>query len=85
MNREKIIRAWKDTEYRAGLNESERKRLPEHPAGIIEIPETAMDGVAGGTITNTCTIGKICTEFIVSLAAGGTCRNLSTGCCPSAE
>lgn len=86
MNREKIIRAWKDTEYRAGLNEGERKLLPEHPAEIIEMPETEMDDVAGGT-TNifTWTAGHICTEVAVSIVMGGSCRNFSTGCCPSAE
>ena len=85
MNKERIIRAWKDEEYRAGLSEAERQLLPAHPAGIVEIPEAEMDDVAGGTISWTCTVGKICTEFIVSLAIGGTCRNLSTGCCPAAE
>lgn len=80
MNREKIIKAWKDEEYRQSLDDGERKLLPAHPAGIIEIPETKMDEVAGGT-SITCTFGPICTEIFVSIALGGTCRNFSTGCC----
>jgi mersacidin/lichenicidin family type 2 lantibiotic len=32
-----VIRAWKDEEYRLGLSENERKLLPAHPAGAVEI------------------------------------------------
>jgi mersacidin/lichenicidin family type 2 lantibiotic len=87
MNREQIIRAWKDEEYRAGLNDFERQLLPSHPAGIIELPETQMDDVAGGTLTFMCTInctlGPICTQWLYSIYSGGTCRNYSFGCCPT--
>ena len=82
MNKEKIIRAWKDAEYRAGLNDSERQLLPEHPAGIIEIPETEMGEVAGGTtFILSCTLDLICTEWLSSLRSAGTCRNFTLGCC----
>jgi mersacidin/lichenicidin family type 2 lantibiotic len=74
MNTEKIIRAWKDADYRAGLNEGERKLLPEHPAGIIEIRETEMDAVAGGA-----TSGHRRPEAFITLN-GGTCKLFGTGC-----
>ncbi|HEY0170309.1 MAG TPA: mersacidin/lichenicidin family type 2 lantibiotic [Pyrinomonadaceae bacterium] len=47
MNREQIIRAWKDEEYRAGLSEAERSVMPEHPSGIIELSDAQL-GAAGG-------------------------------------
>jgi mersacidin/lichenicidin family type 2 lantibiotic len=30
----RIVRAWKDAEYRLGLSEAERAALPEHPARL---------------------------------------------------
>jgi mersacidin/lichenicidin family type 2 lantibiotic len=56
---EKIIRAWKDEEYRSSLTEAERALLPEHPAGLIELSGAEMDGVAGGGGSHvlTCIIG----------------------------
>ena len=48
MNREEIIRSWKDEEYRASLPDSDRASLPEHPAGVIHLPESLLQEVAGG-------------------------------------
>lgn len=48
MTRENIIRAWKDEEYRLSLSEAERASLPQHPAGLIELSDDALDGAAGG-------------------------------------
>jgi mersacidin/lichenicidin family type 2 lantibiotic len=45
---EKIIRAWKDVEYRLSLSEAERAQLPEHPAGLGELTEKELDHVVGG-------------------------------------
>ena len=47
MSREKVIRAWKDKEYRLSLTEAERALLPEHPAGLIELDEADLGRVAG--------------------------------------
>jgi mersacidin/lichenicidin family type 2 lantibiotic len=48
MSHENIIRAWKDEEFRDGLNERERSLLPDHPAGIIELADGQLINVAGG-------------------------------------
>jgi mersacidin/lichenicidin family type 2 lantibiotic len=45
---EKVIRAWKDEEYRASLTEQERALLPEHPAGINELSDAELEQLAGG-------------------------------------
>jgi mersacidin/lichenicidin family type 2 lantibiotic len=84
MDNEQIIRAWKDEEYRSALGETESALLPENPAGIVDISDESLGKVGGYTVTIQCTgntWGEICTEFYASLALGGTCRNLTTGCC----
>jgi mersacidin/lichenicidin family type 2 lantibiotic len=40
-----IIRAWKDPNYRSGLNATDLARLPAHPAGAIELPEPTLHAV----------------------------------------
>jgi mersacidin/lichenicidin family type 2 lantibiotic len=49
MLRDKIIRAWKDPEYRQSLSEEERELLPENPAGAIELTDEELDMAAGGS------------------------------------
>lgn len=51
MSKLDIIRAWKDEDYRESLSAAERSRLPQNPAGIIELTDQDMNNVEGGTIT----------------------------------
>ena len=39
MNTMNLIRAWKDAEFRATLSAEELAALPQHPAGLVELPE----------------------------------------------
>lgn len=55
MSEKDIIRAWKDADYRNSLSASERAALPAHPAGLVEIRDEDVEGVAGGTATTNCT------------------------------
>ena len=48
MSTEKIIRAWKNAEYRLSLSEAERALLPANPAGAIELGDADLDVVVGG-------------------------------------
>ena len=63
-NRSKIIRAWKNREFRQSLSASELARLPEHPAGLIDLSDADLDGVTGGLPTPTygtvCSLGWRC-------------------------
>jgi mersacidin/lichenicidin family type 2 lantibiotic len=80
------VRAWKDPVYRASLSEQERQALPEHPAGLIELSDTELDG-ASGALT-----GLVC-GFTVTLTweagcftingtfCNGTCAVVTNGCC----
>ncbi len=38
-----IVRAWKDETYRNSLSEEALAMLPQHPAGIIELTDEALD------------------------------------------
>jgi mersacidin/lichenicidin family type 2 lantibiotic len=49
MSSEKIIRAWKDLEYRLSLSAAERAQLPDHPAGLVALTEKELSPVDGGT------------------------------------
>lgn len=49
MSKIDIVRAWKDEEYRSTLSESQRAELPDNPAGLIELSESDLREVAGGT------------------------------------
>ncbi len=65
MSKLDVIRAWKDEEYRESLTEEERRLLPEHPAGMIELGDAELEGVGGGakflpTEKQRCTAGKKC-------------------------
>jgi mersacidin/lichenicidin family type 2 lantibiotic len=46
---EKIIRAWKDDDYRMSLNTDERQALPENPAGLVGFSEAYLNQAASPT------------------------------------
>lgn len=45
---DRIIRAWKDPEFRLSLSEEEQATLPENPAGAIELTDDELEMVTGG-------------------------------------
>ena len=49
MLRDKIIRAWKDPEYRVSLSEEELNALPANPAGAIELTDEELDTAVDGS------------------------------------
>lgn len=61
MSHRKIVRAWRDYDFWLSLSEGERARIPENPAGVIELMDAEMEFVAGGSDT-TDTCGS-CTSF----------------------
>ena len=48
MDNTKVIRAWKDRDFRQALTEEERAMLPDHPAGLLELDDADLAQVAGG-------------------------------------
>ena len=77
MNKEQIIKAWKDSEYRAGLSDAERAQLPEHPAGIVELPDELMGVVAGAEEAST---SRLLSVGCCQTPNGGTMKFFSYGC-----
>ena len=51
MSKIDTIRAWKDEAYRRSLSEAELAKLPQNPAGLIELSDNEMELVAGGSAT----------------------------------
>ncbi len=48
-----IVRAWKDQEYFDSLNETQRSGLPQAPAGLVELNDAQLGGIAAG-LRNAC-------------------------------
>lgn len=44
-----VIRAWKDEEYRLSMSDEERAMMPANPAGFLELTETDLADVGGGS------------------------------------
>ena len=65
-----IIRAWKDPSYRASLTHEEKSRLPENPAGLVELTDEQLKKASGliGAAFTTC---RCCTD-----------TNRPMHCCP---
>jgi mersacidin/lichenicidin family type 2 lantibiotic len=56
MSNDKIIRAWKDSKFRASLTAEQRQMLPQNPAGELELNDAELESVDGGLGT----IGVVC-------------------------
>jgi mersacidin/lichenicidin family type 2 lantibiotic len=61
MSIEHVVNAWRDEEYRDGLNLGARTILPESPVGEIDLTDVELSEVEGGTST-------ICVSVIISIA-----------------
>jgi mersacidin/lichenicidin family type 2 lantibiotic len=59
MSHVNVVRAWKDEEYRNGLTEAERARLPENPAGLLEQTEAELERAVGGYVVTVYGCGII--------------------------
>jgi len=68
MKKVDVIRAWKDEAYRASLTEEERAQLPANPAGVVEINDDYLRGVAGGAPRTFC-----CTLACSDSCCAGVC------------
>ena len=82
MSRIDVIRAWKDEQYRLGLTEEQRRQLPAHPAGLIELSDDELEPAAGGETSDLLSFG-CCTP----IKSYGVCtyRVLTIGCCDSEQ
>lgn len=44
-----VIRAWKDQDYFASLSAADQSALPASPAGLLEVRDEDLNGIAGGS------------------------------------
>ena len=58
-----VVRAWKDEDYRMSLSDAERRMLPTNPAGLIEISDSDLGLVGGGTDFGGGSYLGICSQF----------------------
>jgi mersacidin/lichenicidin family type 2 lantibiotic len=65
MSTDRIIRSWKDEEYRLSLSESELAALPTNPAGAIELSDGEMEQAAGGTLSHWLSCLPYCVNTLV--------------------
>lgn len=79
MGRREIARAWRDEEYRDGLGAGARGALPEHPAGIVEVPDAVLAEISGGA-TELLATGGCCQGASDTCTAVDTCRNATDTC-----
>lgn len=68
-----IIRAWKDPEFRARL-----ENAPPSPAGLIELSDAALELIGGGFASETDTHG--CTVSGVTVHSCGWICTYTTEC-----
>ena len=51
MNKNDVIRAWKDPFYRATLSGEAQASLPQHPAGITALSDDQLVTASGALLT----------------------------------
>jgi mersacidin/lichenicidin family type 2 lantibiotic len=45
-NKNDVIRAWKDEEFRSQLSDAEKDQIPANPAGLLELTDEVMASAA---------------------------------------
>jgi mersacidin/lichenicidin family type 2 lantibiotic len=82
----KIIRAWKDEEYRMSLSDEELSLLPDNPAGPMELSDGQLESIVGGSGKKDDDLSLVCdNESIVgcSLNCDGSIACDSVAFCDS--
>jgi mersacidin/lichenicidin family type 2 lantibiotic len=68
MHKIDVVRAWRDEEYRNSLTPEQLASLPESPAGVATVDDTALRSVTGSATTIPRTQ---CTTFVGSCVKPG--------------
>jgi mersacidin/lichenicidin family type 2 lantibiotic len=92
MNKNDVIRAWKDPAYRATLSAEEQAALPHHPAGLTELSDEQLVTMGGATVATTapnCTNytflnwRSCCPPITTAINCTEYTFNSAAGCCPT--
>jgi mersacidin/lichenicidin family type 2 lantibiotic len=77
MSHMNVVRAWKDQEYRLGLPEAERARLPENPAGFLEQTEAEMEQAVGGYFPVNTVVGCYYAPTTLTIVNSAACPSIA--------
>lgn len=66
MSNRKTIRAWKDEEFRLGLNDAERSLLQENPVGAVELTDSDLRAAVGGIVRPVTNGIAVCTSAVIT-------------------
>ncbi|PYQ59993.1 MAG: mersacidin/lichenicidin family type 2 lantibiotic [Acidobacteria bacterium] len=92
MNKNDVIRAWKDPFYRASLSEEAQASLPQHPAGITELSDGQLRTWGASTPITTAinctnytfgTLNACCPPITTAATCTQHTFNGTAGCCPT--
>jgi mersacidin/lichenicidin family type 2 lantibiotic len=88
MDRDHIIKSWRNEEYRESLDAQTCDLLPESPVGSIDLSESDLMTISGGKdedagTTTLTPLTPTIIEYTVSVVEGGSCRMGTNGCCPA--
>ena len=75
---DRIIRAWKDPEYRLSLSEEEQALLPENPAGAIELTDDELETAVGGHASSNSSNSSARSASSSSRSSSNSARSSST-------
>lgn len=76
-----VVRAWKDARYRRSLTPEQRAKLPQNPAGLVELTDDdlrAASGLAGGRTEPPMTTALTCTQYTFGGWKGCGCFPMTT-------
>jgi len=91
---ERIIRAWKNEDFRQSLSLDERNLLPDNPAGLTPLSDVDLEAVSGAGSEHVLTVGccpgltsdsGFCSLFCPCTTSDYCCCIQSAtpyGCCP---
>lgn len=58
-----FVRAWRDPAYRRSLSSEQLARMPEHPAGVVDLSDEQLASATGGKGGEVMTTAMNCTLY----------------------
>lgn len=58
-----VVRAWRDAKYRRSLTPEQLARLPENPAGMVELNDAQLESAGGARGGIPLTTAPMCTLY----------------------
>ena len=75
-----ITRAWKDQSFRDSLTDEQKAQLPENPVGAVELGDSELERIAGGTFARLSVVKGIKPTWRTAVAMAGPTTRASCRC-----